>query len=84
MLAHVDERRINFEAYRKAKDDARKKDKYFMWSGVNVFELMHPVCGHEYMLIGMAEDPEWIKDMVQIYINGMGVKSTGLKIIFDK
>ncbi len=28
---------------------------------------MHPVCGHEYMLIGMAEDPGWVKDMVHTY-----------------
>ena len=28
---------------------------------------MHPVCGHEYMLMGMAEDPEWVQDMVNTY-----------------
>jgi uroporphyrinogen decarboxylase len=32
-----------------------------------VFELMHPVCGHEYMLMGMALDPDWVKDMVDTY-----------------
>ena len=31
------------------------------------FELMHPVCGHEYMLMGMALDPDWVKDMVNTY-----------------
>jgi len=67
LLTKVDERRINFEAYRAAKEDARKKDKFFCWSGVNVFEQMHPICGHEYMLIGMAEDPDWVKDMVKVY-----------------
>jgi uroporphyrinogen decarboxylase len=30
---------------------------------------MHPVCGHEYMLMGMALDPDWIKDMVMTYAN---------------
>lgn len=58
-----DRRRINFEAYRNAKKAAAEKNRYFMWSGVNVFELMHPVCGHEYMLMGMATDPDWVKDM---------------------
>ncbi len=62
-----DRRRINFEGYRKAKQEADKKGRFFCWSGVNVFELMHPVCGHEYMLMGMALDPDWVKDMVNTY-----------------
>ncbi len=36
---------------------------------VNVFECMHPVCGHEYMLMGMALDPDWVKDMADTYAN---------------
>ena len=63
----ADRRRINFEAYRNAKKHAAEKQRYFCWSGVNVFELMHPVCGHEYMLMGMALDPDWVKDMVNTY-----------------
>ena len=62
-----DRRRINFEAYRKTRAQAHAQQRFFMWSGVNVFELMHPVCGHEYMLMGMAEDPDWIRDMVDTY-----------------
>ena len=38
-----------------------------MWSGVNVFESIHPVCGHEYMLMGMALDPDWVIDMATTY-----------------
>ena len=60
-------RRINFEAYRTARKSAAEKDLFFCWTGVNVFELMHPVCGHEYMLIGMALDPDWVKDMCNVY-----------------
>jgi uroporphyrinogen decarboxylase len=59
--------RINFEAYREARRKAAEKQRYFTWSGLNVFEAMHPVCGHEYMLMGMALDPEWVKDMVETY-----------------
>lgn len=59
--------RINFTAYRETKARAAKNGQFFCWSGVNVFELMHPVCGHEYMLIGMALDPEWIEDMVTTF-----------------
>jgi uroporphyrinogen decarboxylase len=60
-------RRINFEGYRNAKKEAAENERFFCWSGVNVFELMHPVCGHEHMLVGMAIDPDWIKEMVAVY-----------------
>ena len=66
-LLTPDPRRINFEAYRRAKQHAAEHNRFFAWSGVNVFESIHPVCGHEYMLMGMALDPEWIKDMVDTY-----------------
>jgi len=59
--------RINAENYRNAKAAAAAHQRYFCWSGVNVFELMHPVCGHEYMLMGMALDPDWVKDMTTTY-----------------
>lgn len=58
-----DRRRINFESYRNAKKQAAEKNRFFMWCGVNVFELMHPICGHEHMLAGMALDPDWITEM---------------------
>ena len=66
-LVNIDLRRINFEGYRSAKAYAKQHDKFFFLSGVNVFELMHPICGHEYMLMGMALDPDWIHDMVTVY-----------------
>jgi len=59
--------RINFDAYRQARQFAAQNDRFFAWSGVNVFELMHPVCGHEHMLVGMALDPDWVKDMSDTY-----------------
>ncbi len=63
----ADPRRIDFEAYRKAKRKADEQGRFFAWAGVNAFESIHPVCGHEYMLMGMALDPEWVKDMVETY-----------------
>lgn len=63
----ADRCRINFESYRAAKRDSSEKQRFFCWSGINVFELMHPVCGHEYMLMGMALDPDWVRDMVETY-----------------
>ena len=62
-----DPRRINFENYRMRKQKAAENNRFFAWSGVNVFESIHPVCGHEYMLMGMALDPDWIRDMVDTY-----------------
>ena len=67
LLTKIDERRIDFASYRIAKAAAEKAGRFFTLSLVNVFELMHPVCGHEHMLVGMALDPEWIADMVQTY-----------------
>lgn len=62
-----DRRRIDFEAYREARERAHRAGRFFAWSGVNVFEIMKDVCGHEYMLMGMALDPDWVRDMAQTY-----------------
>lgn len=66
-LLNPERRRINFEAYRNVKRHAAERNRFFAWSGINVFELMHPMCGHQYMLMGMALDPQWVKDMVDTY-----------------
>ena len=66
-LLKPDRRRIDFEAYRQTKKCAADSNRFFAWSGINVFESMHPVCGHEYLLMGMALDPDWIRDMVDTY-----------------
>jgi len=63
----ADRRRINFDGYRATKEKCKREGRLFCWSGAQVFELMHPVCGHEYMLMGMALDPDWVKDMVNTY-----------------
>lgn len=60
-------RRINFEAYRAVKEKCARENLFFFWGGVNVFELMHPVCGHEHMLVGMALEPDWVRDMGAVY-----------------
>jgi len=67
LLTDIDERRINYEGYRNAKIKARNSNRYFFLAAVQVFELMHPVCGHEHMLAGMALDPDWISDMTTVY-----------------
>jgi len=66
-LIKPERRRINFEAYREAKRDACEAGRFFVWSGVNVFEIMKDVAGHEHMLAGMALDPDWVLDMAMTY-----------------
>lgn len=60
-------RRINFEAYRTGRTRTAEKKRFFVWAGINVFELMHPVCGHENLLVGMALDPDWVREMARMY-----------------
>jgi uroporphyrinogen decarboxylase len=60
-------KRINVEGYSNGLKNAHEKELFYFINGVNVFECMHPVCGHEYMLIGMALDPDWVRDMCEVY-----------------
>lgn len=62
-----DPRRIDFEGYRRTKEACRKANRFFVLSGVNVFEAIHPLIGHENFLMSMALDPEWVEDMVKTY-----------------
>ena len=60
-------KRVDVERYRAVREEASRQDKFFFLGGVNVFECMHPVCGHENMLMGMALDPDWVRDMCEVY-----------------
>ena len=64
-----DDRRIGYDSYAAGKKHAAEKNRFFCWGGVTIFECMHPVCGHENMLAGMALDPEWIATMADDYAN---------------
>jgi uroporphyrinogen decarboxylase len=66
-LLKADRRRIDFEAYRRVRAHAHQRNRFFAWSGVNVFEIMKDICGHEHMLVGMALDPDWVRDMSDTY-----------------
>ena len=30
------------------------------------FDQMSPMCGHEHLLVGMAEDPDWVREMAAL------------------
>jgi uroporphyrinogen decarboxylase len=62
-----DPRRINFAGYRQIKEECAKEERFFALSGINVFECMEAMCGHENMLAGMALDPDWVLDMSMTY-----------------
>ncbi len=66
-LLKPDRRRVDFECYRREKKLAAERQEFFFWGGINVFEQMCPMCGHEYMLMGMALDPDWVRDMTKTY-----------------
>ncbi|MDD4539359.1 MAG: uroporphyrinogen decarboxylase family protein [Lentisphaeria bacterium] len=63
----VNRERINLDGYRSARQRCQEKQRFFCWGGVNVFEAIHPVVGHENMLLGMALDPDWVKDMADTF-----------------
>ena len=60
-------RRIDRVKYRQAREHAHERGRFFMWSGVNVFEILKDVTGHVNMLTGMALDPDWVRDMAATY-----------------
>ncbi len=51
------------------KEHCKKTNRFFVLSGVNVFEAIHPLIGHVNFLTNMIDDPEWIEDMVDTYSN---------------
>lgn len=65
-LLKLDERRIPFESYREARKGAAERGDFFVWTYVGPFEQIHPICGHENMLMGMLEDPEWVAEMAEV------------------
>ncbi len=68
-LIDIDRRRIPSQIYREQKKRADEKQLFLTVGGLAPFEQMHPVCGHENLLMGMALDPDWIMDMVETYVN---------------
>lgn len=67
-ITQLERRRIDFDAFRKDRDRARAAQRYFVWNFIGPFEQIHPVCGHENMLMGMIEDPEWIREMAMEFV----------------
>ena len=59
--------RFSRENYRAKKAACDEAGRFFFASGVNAFEAIHPITGHENLLVGMALDPEWVTEMADLY-----------------
>ena len=60
-------RRIDFEHYRETLAECAEKKLFFTAGVAGAFDAMNELCGHEHVLVGMALDPDWIRDMVDVY-----------------
>ena len=77
----ANEKRIHLDAYRGAKKYAAERGLFFLWTGLGMFELIHPVCGHENFMMAMIDDPDWVIDMCDTYAK---VTIELWDILFDK
>jgi uroporphyrinogen decarboxylase len=75
------ERRIDYKLYREGRDKCDKDGRFFTCGVVGAFDQMSPVCGHEYLLMGMATDPDWIKEMCKLYVD---VTLDLMEILFER
>lgn len=80
-LVDFNRERINFEGYRNLRDRCKDNDCFFAAALLAPFECIHPVCGHEYMLMGMVLDPDWVKDMFEVYVD-LHIKH--FEVLFDE
>jgi uroporphyrinogen decarboxylase len=60
-------RRIDFANYRTTLAECAEKKLFFTAGVAGAFDAMNELCGHEHVLVGMALDPDWIRDMVDVY-----------------
>lgn len=66
-LLQVDRRRFPLDSYRNTRCRCADRQLFFAWLGIAPFEQMHPVCGHEHLLMGMLDDPDWVREMVMTF-----------------
>ncbi len=75
------ERRINFASYRDLRAKCQRDQLFMTCAVVGAFDLMSPMCGHEYLLMGMASDGEWVRGMADTYAT---LTIRLLEILFQK
>lgn len=60
-------RRIAFDRYRESLAQNTKRQTFLCSTVLGAFDAMNALCGHECILVAMAMDPDWIKDMCSVY-----------------
>lgn len=61
-----DRTRVNWDASRQAYEKARKEGKYITFAAASGYDLLQAYVRSEHLLLFMAEDPGWIKEMVDV------------------
>jgi len=75
------ERRINFSSYRELRAKCARDHRFMTCGVVGAFDQMSPMCGHEHLLVGMALDAEWVREMADLYAT---VTVYLLEILFER
>ena len=75
------ERRLNFKAYRDLRANCARDRRFMTCAVVGAFDLMTPMCGHENLLMGMAADGRWVREMADTYAE---VSVRLLEILFQR
>ena len=61
--------------------DCARKNVFFTPGVTAAFDAMNELCGHENVLTGMAMDPDWVRDMCDVYAT---VTVDTLEILFAR
>ena len=75
------EQRINFSSYRDLRAKCARDERFMTCGVVGPFDQMSPMCGHEHLLMGMALDSEWVREMADLYAT---VAVHLLEILFER
>jgi uroporphyrinogen decarboxylase len=75
------ERRIDFNLYREGRAKCARDRRFFTCGVVGAFDQMSPVCGHENLLVGMAMEPDWVREMCDLYVTAT---IEMLEILFER
>jgi len=62
------ERRVDADGYRLMRTIQAREERFLCAAVVGPLDLMTPVAGHEHILVGMALDPDWVREMADLYV----------------
>ena len=61
------ENRVNYTGYEISISNSIREKSFLLCSSWHVFQNMLNLCGHEILLMAMAESPDWVHDMVATF-----------------